>query len=88
MDANKEMISIDLGISVEENIENMFLDQIPRKIIRSKNDLMKLVEEKLADLGLQTDKEQIQKVFEKLQKEKKVRFDSKEKPVGWKIKNN
>ena len=82
------MISIDLGISVEENIENMFLDQIPRKIIRSKNDLMKLVEEKLADLGLQTDKEQIQKVFEKLQKEKKVRFDSKEKPVGWKIKNN
>ena len=83
----EDIISIDLGIPLEQNIESMFLDQISKKIIRSKNDLWKLVEEKLSEVGITVETDQIQEVFEKLRKEKKIGFDSKEKPVGWKLKN-
>ena len=65
----------------------MFLYQISVQTIRSKNDLWKLIEDKLSELEINVDEEKIQEIFEKLCSEKKIGFDTKEKPAGWKLKN-
>jgi hypothetical protein len=84
--ADVEEISFNPEDPVEDNIEKMVLHQISEKTYRSKNDLVKAIEDGLKEVKILGNEEQIQQVFEKLQKDKKIGFDSKVKPAGWKLK--
>ncbi|MHA1111734.1 MAG: hypothetical protein ACTSRE_11575 [Promethearchaeota archaeon] len=84
--ADGEKISFNPEDPIEDNIEKMVLHQIAETTYRSKNDLWKAIEDGLKEVKITVDEEQIQTIFEKLQKEKIIRFDSKVKPTGWKLK--
>jgi hypothetical protein len=85
LETQSEDFDFNLDDPVDESIEKMILKQIMEETIRSKKDLWNMVQDKLKGRKIDTKAKQIQEVFEKLQKNKKIRFDTKTKPVGWKL---
>ncbi|MBN2156443.1 MAG: hypothetical protein JW776_10400 [Candidatus Lokiarchaeota archaeon] len=83
----QEKFIIDEKDSIELNIEKTTIHQIREQTIRSKNDLWKAIDQALKDHGIEAEMEQIKEVFEKLRKENKIGFETKTKPIGWKLKD-